>query len=40
MELGFGTGAGFTPSPAGDGLDFGAPVYAPTFASSALGVLV
>jgi hypothetical protein len=27
MQLGFGTGAGFTPSPAGDGLDFDAPTF-------------
>jgi hypothetical protein len=27
MSLGFGFGAGFTPSPAGDGLDFDAPFY-------------
>ena len=27
MELGFGIGAGFVPSPPGDGLDFDAPLY-------------
>ena len=27
MELGFGVGAGFTPSPAGDGLDFDSPDF-------------
>ncbi len=27
VQLGFGTGAGFTPSTAGDGLDFDAPDY-------------
>ncbi|MDX1962094.1 MAG: choice-of-anchor F family protein [Pirellulales bacterium] len=27
MELGFGVGAGFVPSPAGDGLDFDGPTY-------------
>ena len=40
MELGFGTGAGFIPSPAGDGLDFGAPLYAPPLASSAFSTVV
>jgi hypothetical protein len=35
IELGFGTGTGFTQSPSGDGLDFGAPVYAPPLVSSA-----
>jgi hypothetical protein len=33
MQLGFGTGAGFTPSVAGDGLDFDGPVPAPALTS-------
>jgi len=39
-ELGFGVGAGFIPSPAGDGLDFGAPLYTPPLASSAFSTVV
>jgi hypothetical protein len=40
MELGFGSGAGFISSPSGDGLDFGAPNYAPPLVSSAFSTVL
>jgi len=36
MYLGFGVGAGFLPSPAGDGLDFDAPIFTTAPSSSAM----
>jgi hypothetical protein len=40
MELGFGTGLGFSQSPAGDGLDFDAPLYDTPPVSSAFATVV
>lgn len=40
MQLGFGTGAGFTPSTAGDFLDFDAPLFDPTPTSAAFPVVM
>lgn len=40
MQLGFGTGAGFTPSTAGDFLDFDAPLFDPAPTSAAFPVWI
>jgi hypothetical protein len=40
MQLGFGFGPGFNPSPAGDGLDFDAPFYDTPPVSSAFAAVV